>query len=143
MKRFKICIISCFIFFSFLVELYGQQLMGTIGSSSESFCGWLVLERITNFHEGDTLTIRLGGTARKILVRMLNRNNSPTSPSGIIGDVQTVSEKRIVKIILDSDYEQIQQISVHGGPNPWGLYFLGQENGLATIRSIRLNKVRK
>ena len=86
-----------------------------------------------SFQKGDKLRLQIGGTAKKILVRLLARGISPDTPSGIVGGSLNVPANRIVEIKLDSDYKNIIQISVHGHSRPWNLYNLGAQNGPATL----------
>jgi hypothetical protein len=115
----------------------GQQLKGKIGSAKQWCSGWIDLQRITDFKNGDTLIIRVGGTATRVLVRLLARGEDPNSSSGIIGDARKIPSSRIIKVVLESDYDQIKQISVHGGPNPFDVP-LGQGNGCATLQNVIL-----
>lgn len=115
-----------------------QLLAGEIGSSARWGSGWLDLATVRDFVAGDVLRLRIGGTARKILVRLLPEGEFPDSSVGIIGGVVTVPENRIVEVVLDNDRKNIIQISVHGGPNPWGRFPLGGGNGPATLESATL-----
>jgi len=87
-----------------------------------------------DFKRGDTITIKVGGEAKKVLVRFLSRGDDPNDPVGIEGEAIPVKNKT-VKLTLQQDHPQVVQISVHGGSNPWG-YNLGDGNGPATIHSI-------
>jgi len=115
-----------------------QLLAGETGVSSRWGSGWLDLATITDFLKGDKLRLKIGGTAAKILVRLRPKGVSPESPQGIIDGVITVPKNRIVEILLMTDQKGIVQISVHGGPNPWGLYPLGASNGPATLEAVEL-----
>jgi len=104
--------------------------------------GWIDLVQPTNFYKGDQLRLVVGGTATKVVVRLLDDPRRADSSDGVIG-VFTVGPERIVRITLDVDYRGIQQLSVHGGPNPWNLYDLGGGNGPATLSAaqvIRINR---
>jgi len=114
-----------------------QQLQCSLGSSQQSASGWCVLERPTDFRSGERLKVVVGGTARQILVRLLPRGVSLDTPTGIIGGPRRVPANRTVEVVLESDYSTISQILVHGGPNPWGVSPLGENNGPATIISIK------
>ena len=59
-------------------------------------------------------------------------------PSGVIGDRVDVPKSRNVEIVLLADYDNVIQISVHGGPNPWGRFSLGGGNGPATLETAIL-----
>jgi hypothetical protein len=115
-----------------------KLLAGEIGSSSRWGSGWIDLATTTDFAKGDRLRLKIGGTAAKILVRLLPKGVSPDSPQGIISGVITVPENRIIEVVLATDRKGIVQISVHGGPNPWGRYPLGGGNGPATIEAAEL-----
>lgn len=116
-----------------------RLLAGEIGSSSSWGSGWLDLATVTDFAAGDVLRLRIGGTAGKILVRLLPEGSFPDTSVGIIGSgAVTVPKNRIVEVVLDNDRKGIIQISVHGGPNPWGRFPLGSGNGPATLESATL-----
>lgn len=115
-----------------------QLLAGEIGSSPRWGSGWLDLATVTDFAKDDVLRLQIGGTASKVLVRLLPEGKFPDSSVGIIGGAVTVPENRIVEVVLDNDRKNIIQISVHGGPNPWGIFPLGGGNGPATLESATL-----
>ena len=119
-------------------ETESNILSGEFGSSSRWGSGWLDLATVTDFAAGDILRLRIGGTAKKILVRLLAEGKFPDSSVGIVGGAVTVPENRIVKVVLDNDRKGIIQISVHGGPNPWGRFPLGGGNGPATLEAAEL-----
>jgi len=120
-----------------------ELLAGEIGSSSRWGSGWLDLATTIDFDKGDRLRLQIGGMAEKILVRLLPRGVSPDEPHGIVGGAITVPENRIVEVVLNTDRKEIIQISVHGGPNPWGRYPLGSGNGPATIQAAELIRYNK
>ncbi|NQT21090.1 MAG: hypothetical protein HQ592_15385 [Planctomycetes bacterium] len=120
-------------------KLEPKLLAGELGSSSRWCSGWLDLATTTDFAKSDLLRLRIGGTATKILVRLLPKGISADRPHGIIGGAITVADNRIVEVVFDTDRKGIVQISIHGGPNPWGRYPLGASNGcLVTIESAEL-----
>lgn len=112
-------------------------LLGEIGSSPRWGSGWLDLEAPTDFLKGDRVRIKVGGSASKILVRLLSKGRSPDTSAGRIGGTITVPEDRIVEVTLKYDRKEIIQVSVHGGPNPWNIP-LGGGNGPATIEEGEL-----
>ncbi len=114
------------------------DLIGVTGSSQQWESGWLDLATPTEFVKGSRLRLKIGGTAAKIIVRLLPKGISSGSPQGIIGGVITVPKSRIVEVSLETDHRGIIQISVHGGPNPWGVYPLGGDNGPATLTGVEL-----
>lgn len=113
-----------------------QLLQGSIGVSSEYMCGWLDLASVTDFYRGETLKLRIGGSAKRILLRLLPQNIDPNSRSGIVGGPLVVPEGGQVVVMLEENHSSVKQISVHGGPNPFGLYPLGGGNGPATLISV-------
>lgn len=112
-----------------------QTLAGATGSSSQWGTGWLDLAPAVDFAKGEHLKLFIGGSADKIIVRLLPKGASPDTSAGIIPGVVNVPKSRIVEITLPEDRKQVVQISVHGGPNPWGKFPLGGGNGPATIES--------
>lgn len=117
-----------------------ETLAGAIGSSSQWGSGWLDLAPPVDFTKGDRLKLLIGGTANKILVRLLPKGASPDTSAGIVGGAIDVPKSRIVEVTLPQDRKQVIQISVHGGPNPWGKFPLGGGNGPATIESAERMK---
>jgi len=115
-----------------------KPLAGQLGSSPRWGTGWLDLVTITNFSAGDTLRLKIGGTADKVIVRLLPEGRFPDSSVGIVGSPITVQDSRFIEVVLKKDRKNIIQISVHGGPNPWGKFPLGGGNGPATVVSADL-----
>jgi hypothetical protein len=112
-----------------------HRLPGEIGASSRWGSGWLDLAPPADFKKGEKLRLTLGGSAAKVLVRLLARGDSPDDPSGVLGEY-TVPPSKVVEVALKDEYKTIVQVSVHGGPNPWGKYPLGPGNGPATLRTV-------
>jgi len=110
-----------------------ENLAGATGSSSQWGSGWLDLAPPVDFAKEERLKLLIGGSADKILVRLLPKGASPDTSVGIIGGAINVPKSRIVEVTLPEDRKQVVQISVHGGPNPWGKFPLGGGNGPATI----------
>ena len=115
-----------------------QLLAGETGSSQRWGSGWLDLAKITDFTAGDMLRLRIGGSANKVLVRLLPEGKFPDSSVGTVNGPISVPKNRIVQVVLDKKRKDIIQISVHGGPNPWGKYPLGDGNGPATLEMVEL-----
>jgi hypothetical protein len=130
-----------------IVFIFGQpnfgnaeNLAGAIGSSSKWGAGWLDLAPPCNFVKGERLELLIGGTAEKIIVRLLPKGAPPDTSAGVVGGAVNVPKSRIVEITLKRDCKEVVQISVHGGANPWGKFPLGGGNGPATIESAaRIN----
>ena len=122
------------------VPLRAESLAGATGSSSKWGSGWLDLAPPVDFAKGERLKLLIGGSAKKVLVRLLPQGAPPDTTAGLIGGAITVSQSRVVEIKLPEDRKQVVQISVHGGPNPWKQFPLGGGNGPATIVSVDRTK---
>jgi hypothetical protein len=109
-----------------------RRIAGQIGSAAQYGSGWIQLTTTTNFRQDHRLRLTVGGTAQRIVVRLLAQGEAPDSPSGIVGTF-SVPSTRVVTMTLDGNFQNVAQISVHGGPNPWGMFALGGGNGPATL----------
>lgn len=118
------------------INLFAESLRGVIGFSARWGVGWIDLQSFTNFRTGEQLRIKVGGTAKKVIVRFLKKGVSPEFPEGIEDGPFKVPANRILIITLKHDHYRIAQVSVHGGPNPWGEFPLGEDNGPASIGGI-------
>jgi len=114
------------------------HLTGKIGVSVRWGSAWLDLDSATDFARGDRLRLRIGGSADRILIRLLPQGVPPDDPVGILGGSVTVPKGRVVEVTLATDQRRIIQISVHGGPNPWGTFPLGDKNGPAILEAVEL-----
>ena len=111
-----------------------ETLSGLSGRSSWG-AGWIKLDHPVNFNNGDRLRLLIGGTATKILLRLLPKGQSPASSVGIVGGPIKVPESRIIEVDITQDRKQVVQISVYGGEKPWDKFFLGHGNGPAFIET--------
>jgi hypothetical protein len=136
-KRLRSMFISLAILFLLALPtaVSAQTLAGATGSSSQWGSGWLDLAPPVDFAKGEHLKLFIGGSAEKIIVRLLPKEASPDSSVGVIAGVVSVPKSRIVEVTVPENRKQVVQISVHGGPNPWGKFPLGGGNGPATIES--------
>jgi hypothetical protein len=75
------------------------RLDGEIGSSSQWGSGWLNLASPRDFVKGDRLRLRVGGTAEKILVRLLAKGMSPDSSLGF-----SVERSLFLKIVSSNSW---------------------------------------
>ena len=116
-----------------------QLLSGESGSDSRWGSGWVDLDVPTDFNKGDKLQLTLGGSAKKVKIRFLPKGSSSDSRAGIMNKIVTIPKNRVVEVTLKTNRKNIVQISVHGGPNPWGKYPLGADNGSATLDSISVS----
>ena len=114
----------------------GEVLRGVVGKDLHWGSGWIDLAP-TNFFKGDQLQLSVGGTAKKVVVRLLEDPLRADSSEGVVG-VFAVGQDRVVRVPIDADRRGIRQLSVHGGPNPWGQYDLGQGNGPATLSGVEV-----
>lgn len=132
----KIIQIIVFVLLICPINLWAEPLRGVVGLSARWGVGWIDLQSFTDFKRGEQLTIKVGGTAKKVIVRFLEKGVFPDYPLGIEGGPLTVPANRILIVILKRDHHRIAHVSVHGGPNPWGEFPLGKSNGPASIVSI-------
>jgi hypothetical protein len=107
---------------------------GIAGASSRWGAGWIDFVKPMDFETNDRLRLKVGGTAEKIIVRLLEEGQFPDEPAGIVGYSIEVPKDRIVEIVLHKAHKKIVQISVHGGPKAWH-FPLGADNGPATLVS--------
>ncbi len=99
--------------------------------------GWIDLSPAEDFRAGDRLRILVGGTARRVLVRLLPRGVPPTLSAGILGAPVDVPASRQIEVEIADPKKDIWQISVHGGTHPFKVP-LGADNGPATLVSVWL-----
>jgi hypothetical protein len=119
-----------------------STLPGTVGASPQYASGWIDFPQPIDFAKGDRLRLVIGGSATKILLRMLSKGQSRDSSEGLLGGVIDVPKTRVVELTLGENRAQVVQISVHGGPNPWGKFPL-PGNGPATLQAIERLPMRK
>lgn len=110
------------------------RIPGTPGADPRYGSGFLDLASLATFAQGEKLRLRIGGTAEKVVVRLLPAGQNPSEAVGII-DTFAVPKDRVLVLTLESEHPNVRQVSVHGGPRPWDLYDLGGGNGPATLLS--------
>jgi TIR domain-containing protein len=135
-----------------MVELSATvtPLQGDFGSEGESYASWIDLAVPEGFVAGDRIKLTLGdpirhsdGPAQKLLVRLLRHNEKAGKPFGVLApEGMAVPPSRILEVKLTRDYDNVVQISVHGGETPWH-YFLGKGNGSAKLLNAELISVAK
>lgn len=108
----------------------------TPGAAIQFGSGWCRFSVAVDFKKGERLRLAIGGSATKILVRLLPRGADAATPIGVIPTPVSVPSNRFVEMIVPYDAATTDQISVHGGPNPWEQYPLGAGNGPATITGV-------
>jgi hypothetical protein len=129
--------------FSTSQVVFSETVQGETGTSPETDSGWLTLEKMSDFERGGKLLVHVGGTADKILIRMLRKGANPDYPKGMDGGTHEVPSDRLVEAVLERDHKDVVLISVHGGPKPWGFFPLGEDNGPATILGVKYFKPEK
>lgn len=112
-----------------------QELIGQPGFDSQYGAGWLDLAPAETFRKGDRLRIKIGGTAKKVLVRLRPSTIPPTSSFGIVGGPIAVPDDREIILTIPELRENISQLSVHGGKIAWDIV-LGDNNGPAKVVSV-------
>jgi hypothetical protein len=116
-----------------------ESLPGVTGSAQGDgnlwASSWLDLSSPTNFKKGQVLRITLQGDAENVVVRLLPVTSAPTSSDGIVGSARKVPDDKVLIVKLESDHQNVKQISVHSGHSAWGIP-LGGNNGVVTIVSI-------
>jgi hypothetical protein len=95
----------------------------------------LDLRPMSDLHRGTRLRLQVGGSAQKVVIRLLSQGDSPDSPSGIVGSFDIPGD-RTVTVTLDTDYRNVVQISIHGGVKPWRMFPLGGGNGPAYVTQV-------
>jgi hypothetical protein len=111
-----------------------KPIEGTPGSDSRYGSGFIDLTPVVDFMHGEKLKLQIGGSAKKVVLRMLPAGANPNEPVGIVGTF-AVPSGGVLIVTLDAEHPHTKQISVHGGPNPWGMYPLGGSNGAATLET--------
>lgn len=111
-----------------------QGLPGRIETYREHNSSALMLSPAVDFRTGDILRIKVVGSAKKIIIRLLPKGEEPGRSVGVVGGPVDVPSGGLLELILPEDRNQVSQISVHGGPNPWD-YNLGEGNGAVSIQS--------
>ena len=139
MKRFALVVMLLVALLAVAMPVVAQncqELPGAIGHSTTFGSGWLDLLPPINFKKGEKLRLWIDGDAQKVLVRLLPSRSGPDDEVGLLPGIHNVESNKPVEITLSADYNDIKQISVHGGGNPWGHHSLGGDNGAATLESV-------
>lgn len=117
---------------------FAQTLNGQLGSGSGPGwqASWLDLEPQQSFKKGETLRLRVDGSAENFFFRLLPATSPPSSSDGIEGPARKAPKKGVaLDIKLERDHSNVKQISVHAGPEAWGRP-LGPNNGNITLVSV-------
>ena len=134
MRRNLLILVVRALFILYSLNALAQSFDGSYGASRAWGSGWLDLRQPIELESGKCLRIEIGGTASKVVVRLLRRDDDPSRASGIVGGIHNVPESRKIDVQLLSQFPNIKQISVHGNPNAWH-FDLGGKNGPATLIS--------
>src|ERR671921_424815 len=62
-----------------------EPLAGTLGAAAQYGSGWIDFPQPVDFAKGDRLRLVIGGTATKILVRMLAKGQARDGSDGLVG----------------------------------------------------------
>jgi len=146
MKKMKQKVFLLLIVFIIILSIDGTvigqdgQLNCKYGANSDS--GWCDLNPPINLSQGTCLKLSIGGTAKKVLIRVLEEKNNYSECVGLINNCQgsnihKVPNNRKIIVRLSSNYSNVKQISVHGGPRAWE-FELGRNNGPATLREVKI-----
>ena len=119
-----------------------DRLGGIVGASPQFGSGWIDLQQPVDFVKGDRLRLVVAGSATKVIVRLLPKDKPRDGIEGLMGGPVEVPKTRIVEVVLREDRLQVVQISVHGGPNPWG-HFPMPGNGPVALQSVERISLRK
>ena len=114
---------------------HAESLKGDVGHSEKYGSGWLDLKEKANFKKGERIRILVGGTAKYVLVRLLPEGADPNGPAGILGGVVQVPDSRLIELAVGEERTGVVQISVHGGPGPFGMP-VPENNGPARVLRI-------
>ncbi len=106
------------------------------GSSPHWKSGWCDFASPVEFKQGERLRLAIGGSAKKIIVRLLPKGADPNTTIGVFPTFLTVPQSRLVDFTIPHNAPNTVQISVHGGPNPFGQYPINAGNGPATISGV-------
>jgi hypothetical protein len=121
---------------------FAETVAGQPGSGSGPGwqASWLDLKPNQSFKQGETLRVRVEGTAENFLFRLLPATSPPSSSDGIEGPIRKVPKSGSLDIKLERDHPNVKQVSAHAGPEAWGKA-LGPNNGSISIVSVeRLTK---
>jgi hypothetical protein len=134
--------VSVLVLSMWAVPAHSERLDGTVGAVEKFGSGWIDLQRPVDFLKGDRLRLVIGGNATSVVIRLLAKDKARDSSEGLLGGPVKVPKTRVVEVVLREDRLKVVQISVHGGPNPWG-HFPMPNNGPAALQSVERISSRK
>jgi hypothetical protein len=134
MKR-NLCLTIATILILTYFPVVAQPLNGKYGASPKWGSGWMDFTPPINIESSTCLRIEVGGTASKVLIRLLPHGEDAGQPVGIMGGIHAVPSSRILMARITNKHPNISQISIHGNPKAWQ-FNLGINNGPATLESI-------
>lgn len=115
---------------------YSQIIQGILGNSSTSCSSWLDINPPMEFKSGEKIKIRLIQKPTKVLIRFLPFSGDPNDYKQLEGGPIDFPKNEDLVIELQQNHPETKQISVHGGPKPWGIFDLGAGNGCPVIDRI-------
>jgi hypothetical protein len=120
----------------FSANLWAQSMACKSSPISEYDSGWCSFTSPIAFEKGDRLSLTVVGDATQVIVRLLPKDANPNTATGAISKPFAIPPNRKIELTIADKTLPITQISVHGGPNPWGLYPLSPNNKGATITGV-------
>ena len=118
------------------VETVEDEVSLLTGKSKKHGSGWVSFDKPMDIKTGDKLELFIGGTAEKVVVRLLPEGKSQDFPIGILPEIFLVPDNRTLTVVMKENHSNVVHISVHGGSNPWGKFSLGENNGPATLEKV-------
>lgn len=118
------------------VETVEDEVSVLTGKSKKHGSGWITFNHPKDLKAGSKLELFIGGSAEKVIVRLLPEGKSPDFPVGVLPEIFVVPDNRLLSVVLKENHAAVTHVSVHGGPNPWGKFPLGENNGPATLERI-------
>lgn len=118
------------------VETVEDKVSVLTGKSRKHGSGWITFDPPKDLQAGNMLELFIGGSAQKVIVRLLPEGKSPDFPTGVLPEIFVVPDNRLLSVVLKENHPAVSHVSVHGGPNPWGKFPLGENNGPATLERI-------
>lgn len=116
----------------------GATLPCSIGNDADAdiTAGWCNLNPPLDFKNGDRIKLNLAPGAARVLVRLLPTPANPRTATGLISGWYPVQNDSVT-VVLTEDVRDIKQISVHGGPAPFGIP-LGNGNPAPALIGVEL-----
>lgn len=112
-----------------------QSLNCNLGASDRWGSGWCDLNPPVTFSAGVCLKLGVGGSANRVVARILGRGQDPNQAVGLVTDSVSVPQDRQLILKLQRQYPNSAQISIHGGKAAWHIRF-PESNGPAALNTV-------